>query len=99
MLYGETIAPDELLVDEPFTLIAYFLHPHTLKSLFGLDASELTNGSIDLNYLAVAREMNLQEQLLNEQNLEARFKLINDFILKVSASNIFDYSKILFATN
>jgi AraC-like DNA-binding protein len=99
MLYGQTLLPDELLVDEPFTLIAYFLHPHTLKSLFGLDASELTNGSIDLNYLAVAKEINLQEQLLNEQHLEARLKLMNDFILKVAASNIFDYSKILFATN
>jgi AraC-like DNA-binding protein len=99
ILYGQTILPGELLFNEPFTLIAYFLHPHTLKSLFDIKAGELTDDDIDLNYLKKAKEINLREQLLNEQNLESRLRLLNDFILKLSNESVFDYSKIAFATN
>jgi len=98
MLYGQTVAHDELIFDEPFTLIAYFLHPHALKSLFGMNAGELTDRRIDLNTFRVAREISLQERLLNEPQLADRLEFINDFIAKVSASNIVDCSKILFAT-
>lgn len=98
MLHGQTITHDELVFDEPFVLVAYFLHPHTLRSLFGLNASELTNGRIDLDMFKAAREINLPEQLLNEQQLDKRLTLINDFILKLSVSHSVDYSKILFAT-
>ena len=99
MLCGQTISHDELLFNESFTLIAYFLRPHALKSLFGINACELTDGNIDLNYLKSAREINLQEQLLNEQQLDVRLKMMNDYIFELSVSNIFDYAKIAFATN
>jgi AraC-like DNA-binding protein len=98
MLYGQTVAPDELSLDEPFTLIAYFLHPYSLNTLFGLNASELTNSNVDLNYLMPGGKFDLEEQLLNEQRLELRLALINDFLLNLSGSKSFDYSKIAFAT-
>ena len=43
----------------PFTTIQTVLKPHALKTLFGLDASTLTNGSTDLNKLA-ADDLNMQ---------------------------------------
>ena len=98
MLYGQTITHDELCFEEPFVLIAYFLHPHALKSLFGMNAGELTNKRIDLNTFKAACEISLQERLLNELQLTNRLELINDFIVKASASNMADCAKIVFAT-
>src|SRR6187397_2482239 len=41
-LFGQTIKPVELYTTGHFTLIAYFFHPHILKTLFGFNANELT---------------------------------------------------------
>lgn len=97
-LYGQIIQPEKLLFKETFTLIAYFLHPHSLKALFGINASELTNDLIDLNSIKQARKINLQEQLLNETSLAGRLQILDAFILKLSEENNIDNRKIFFAT-
>lgn len=98
-LYGQTIAPDGLDFDGGFTLIAYFLHPHTLASLFDISAGELTDECIDLNDLKRARAMHLREQLLHEPSLQVRLQLIDDFILKLSALSNDQYDTIFFLAN
>src|SRR5690349_13642532 len=42
-LYGQTVLPDELIFNSSFMLIAYFLYPHSIGSLFKIKASDLTN--------------------------------------------------------
>jgi AraC-like DNA-binding protein len=98
-LYGQTVQPDALAIKENFTLIAYFLYPQSLKSLFGLSAAEFTDKCIDLNFLKLAREPGLQERLLNASSLNERLQLMNGFILKLSGLNNTDDRKIVFATN
>lgn len=98
-LYGQTITPGQLSFGGPVTLIAYFLHPHALKALFGIDANELTNCSIDLNNLKPVKESNLQEQLLNEPTLNGRLMLMNNLILKLASANQIDTAKLTFATH
>ena len=51
-LFGQTIIPDKLWIKENFTLIAYFLEPYSLTSLFGIAARELTDRPVDLNLLS-----------------------------------------------
>lgn len=98
-LYGQTILPDELSFNNSFTLIAYFLQPHSLKALFDIKASELTNDFLDLNDIKEAKEISLQERLLNEPSLNKRLQLINDFIEKLSTLSNSDNSKTIFVTN
>ena len=98
-LYGQTILPGELSFTGNFTLIAYFLHPHALKTLFEINAGELTNGCIDLHTIKQAREINLQEQLLNAATLHERLRLIDDFILQLSGLHNTPDKKIIFATS
>jgi AraC-like DNA-binding protein len=100
VLYGQTILPGELSFTGNFTLIAYFLLPHALKTLFGMYAGELTDGYIDLHTIKQARETNLQEQLLNAATLHDRLQLIDDFLLKRSSGlhNTPD-KRIIFATS
>ncbi|WP_419701988.1 helix-turn-helix domain-containing protein [Mucilaginibacter sp. NFX135] len=84
VLYGQNIKPIELHTRGYVIIIAYFLYPHMLKALFGIDAKELTNISIDLNYSEPARSMSLQEQLLNTISLDKRLQLMNNYVLKLA---------------
>lgn len=97
-LLGQTVLPGHLTFKGAVTLIAYFLHPHALKALFAIDAGELTDRSIDLNYLQLAKQISLQEQLLNAVTLNDRLGILNDFILKLSIKDNYDNAKLSFAT-
>src|SRR5688572_8285715 len=97
-LYGQTINPGELSITDGFTLIAYFLYPNALTSLFGIEAKELTDGCMELTFLKQAKEYNLQEQLLNTRMLNFRLDLLNNFIKKLADNAIAIDSKTEFAT-
>jgi len=79
-LFGQTVVPETLTFTEDFTLIAYFLKPLSLFSLFGITAPELTDHPIDLNLLASQKRINLQEQLLNAGTIEKMITLLNNYI-------------------
>jgi AraC-like DNA-binding protein len=98
-LYGQVIAPDELKFREEVILIAYFLHPHTLKTLFTFNAAEFVNNCIDFNELAAVRKVNLQEQLLNAGSPEACITLLNNFIFSIPERSRMDVRPIAFATD
>ncbi|HVI44186.1 MAG TPA: helix-turn-helix domain-containing protein [Chitinophaga sp.] len=85
VLYGQHVRPIELRTSGYVIVIAYFLYPHMLKGLFGYDAKELTDASIDLDLTEPARGMCLQEQLLNAPDLRHRMQLIDNFIRKLAA--------------
>jgi len=98
-LYGQTIKPNELTIQSDFTLIAYFLYPNTLISLFGIGASELTDGCMELVFLKQAKTYRLQEQLLNTTILSCRLDLLNRFIKQLADHAISTDHKTEFATS
>lgn len=95
-LYGQCVKPTELFLRGRFMMIAYFLYPHTIKALFGLDAKELTDIHIDLSLMQPARGVNLQEQLANAPSLEARLQLLNGYLKKLGTP--IHHDAIVFAT-
>lgn len=98
VLYGQTIKPVGLHTQGRLTLIAYFLYPHALKTLFGFDANELTDLGIDLQLLSPAREMNIKEQLLNAGSLDSRLQIMNRYVSGLSqAKGAIVNQAILFA--
>jgi len=86
VLYGQNLKPFEFYAAGHLTIIAYFLHPHIVSSLFGLSANEITELCIDLSLFNAAREINLKEQLLNARSLQARLDLMNNYILQLSGN-------------
>jgi AraC-like DNA-binding protein len=79
-LFGQTISPDSLTLNTDFTLIAYFLKPHTLISLFGVPAFELTDKPIDLNLLSPQKTISLQDKLLNCKDIEEMISSLDNYI-------------------
>jgi hypothetical protein len=51
LLFGQTVQPQQLLINGNFTLIAFFLQPCVLGDLFGVSAIELTDQPIAMDLL------------------------------------------------
>ena len=98
-LFGQTVVPDMLTINDHFILIAYFLKPYSLISLFGISAQELTDNPIDLNLLSSYTATNLQEQLLNADSTDTMIFLLDEFLLKLSTKIKADIRLIKYATN
>jgi len=73
VLYGQNTKPLQLHTAGEVVVIAYFLYPWLLPSLFGYSAAELTDQGIDLSLYGPARKSNLKEQLLNISSGELNF--------------------------
>ncbi|MES2807732.1 MAG: helix-turn-helix domain-containing protein [Bacteroidota bacterium] len=83
LLFGQTILPEFLTFRNDFTLIAYFLKPFALMTLFGVAAYELTDQIIDLNLLSPQQATELQERLLNAESVANRLALMDAYINKL----------------
>ena len=80
-LFGQTILPDKLQIKDNFTLIAYFLKPYSLISLFGISAQELTDKPVDFNLLS--KKTDLQEQLLNSDTASEMILVLDNYIFSL----------------
>ena len=97
-LFGQTVFPETLTIQDNFTLIAYFFKPFALLSLFGVSAQELTDNPIDLNLLTPKKTLELQEQLLNADSTEKMLCLLDNYIYCLITKVRSDLRSIKFAT-
>ena len=72
-LYGQTVKPTELNLGGQFKTIGVCFYPYALKSMFGFDASELTNSCVDLTLLL----NNFKEPLLNASSLKNQVEIFS----------------------
>ena len=78
MLFGQTVLPQQLLIQHNFKLVAYFLKPFALGALFNISASELTDQPVALDLLTGKSE--LEERLLNTATTCELLQLIDDYL-------------------
>lgn len=86
-LFGQTISPESLTLNDDFILIAYFLKPYSLVSLFNIQAIELTDKPIDLNLLSPQKTVSLQERLLNSKTIDDMVLKLDDYIFQLINSS------------
>jgi AraC-like DNA-binding protein len=98
-LFGQTVLPETLTINDNFTLIAYFLKPHSLISLLGVSAQELTDNPIDLNLLSHCKAARVKEQLLNATSTTQMLALLDDYVFSLTTKIKVDTDLIKYATN
>ncbi|MBD2701632.1 helix-turn-helix transcriptional regulator [Spirosoma sp. BT702] len=97
-LYGQTIRHREIHASEPFKAMGICFTPLALKTIFGLDAHELTDTCLDLNELLGNHDRFLQEQFWTATSLEQRINLLSNYLeeqLRINAiqtDNLTDYA-------
>ena len=82
-LYGQTVKPIELTVDGPFRVIVFQFYPHVIKSLYGVNANELTHTCIDVNLLPVGVNISLTDHLLNTASTDKQVELMASHIKRM----------------
>lgn len=78
-LYGQATTHAEISMGKA-TAIGICFHPNALKSIFGLNADELTDDCIDLNVLEQKQHATLTERLLNTENTTQRIELLSNYL-------------------
>lgn len=87
LLYGQTTRYTELHTTGAICSIGVCCYPHALKSVFGLNADELTNTCLDLDLLAVTKDFYLAEKLSDTPSLAAKIDIISAFIFNQISKN------------
>jgi AraC-like DNA-binding protein len=82
-LYGQTVKPIEIGTTGSFSFIIFFLYPHVIKSLFGLDAHEITNSCLEFEYMPFRNVKDLVKKLEGNAYLEVKAEQIADYLLNV----------------
>jgi len=82
-LYGQMIAPFELLVAAPYSMIAFQLYPLASKLLFGVDPKKLNDDCYDLSNIQGATIENPVEALAHS-DISVQMKLIAQFLSKLA---------------
>lgn len=78
-LYGQTTHHSEQNSVGNFRNIGVYLQPTTLKSIFNIEAFELTNQHISIDYLT---KEPILEQLINAGSINEKIEIISKFFLE-----------------
>lgn len=81
ILYGQATRHAALRINGMFNTIGIFFYPHALKSIFGLNADELTDTCIDLDLMANEQGCRLSEQLSNLTSSQAQIDTLCSYLL------------------
>jgi AraC-like DNA-binding protein len=80
-VYGQTIKRTSLYVTGKFKWVGVCFYPHALKSVFGFNASELTDGCLDLNELKINATTAFTEHLFEVKEIGNQIDIISEFLL------------------
>ncbi|NQX42408.1 AraC-type DNA-binding protein [Pedobacter steynii] len=79
LLYGQATTHAEISIGKS-RMIGICFFPNALKSVFGLNANELTDTCIDLDLFATEQGYYLREQLLNMGNVSEQINMLCAYI-------------------
>ena len=79
-LYGQTVKRQALYFQGRFETLGICFYPHALKSLFGIDAHELTVSCLDLNLLTARKKDHLEELLLGTNAPPRQIELLSSYL-------------------
>ncbi|GAB3643424.1 DUF6597 domain-containing transcriptional factor [Spirosoma arcticum] len=79
-LFGQSTKYAEIALRGQFSTVGVYFYPNALKSIFGLNAEELTNSCLDLNMLAAKQGSHLLEQLSNAPSINSQIELLSSYL-------------------
>ncbi|SHF10923.1 helix-turn-helix domain-containing protein [Pedobacter caeni] len=86
LLYGQATTHAEISLGKS-TMIGLCFFPNALKSIFGLNANELTDTCMDLDLLATKQGYYLREQLLNMDSISAQINMLCAYLFAEICKN------------
>ena len=82
-LYGQTVKPIEITASGSFRMIVIYLYPHVVKSLFGIEAREITDTCLDFDLLPFTAGKDFIARLSEEISIEHQIHRLLNFLIKL----------------
>jgi len=86
-LYGQTEKPVRFSAAGSIGAVGICFQPHALKSVFGMDAHELTNACLDLDIFSSKKQGRLSERLFDKRTVEGRVDLLSHYLTERVENN------------
>lgn len=80
-IYGQTVKPISISVSGNYKIVMIYLYPHVVKTLFGLNAKELTDKCLDVSLALIGQKYAITEKLLNEKSEINQIELLKMFMV------------------
>lgn len=94
-LYGQATTFASISSAEQFSTIGVCFYPHALKSVFGLNAHELTDSCLDFDLFSGINGDRLNERMLNAPSLKDQIELLSQYLLSQIKLNNTDADGII----
>lgn len=88
-MYGQTTRHSRQLVSGIFKNIGIYFQPHALKSIFGIDAQEMTDLEVDLRDIVPMRD--IVYHLMTSGNESDQILIISDYLNRCISNNKIRY--------
>ena len=82
-LYGQTVKPIEITALGSFRMIIVYLYPHVVKSLFGIEAREITDTCLDFDLLPFTGGKDFIARLSEDVSIEHQIHRLSNFLLQL----------------
>ncbi|MEC5142056.1 helix-turn-helix domain-containing protein [Chitinophaga sp. 212800010-3] len=87
MVYGQSTRYTELSLTGTICTIGVCCYPNALRSVFGINANELTDGCMDLNLMSASGKYRLTEKLADALSLTEKIQVIAAFLFDEISKN------------
>jgi AraC-like DNA-binding protein len=95
-LYGQTVDPITIDTIGAYTVVIFQLQPAAIKTLFGVDAHELTDGCIDYQQFTGQEGRDLLNRLMDEDDADRQIALIKSSLLNLLAKKQVETDSAMF---
>ena len=82
-VYGQTVKPVEFLPRGAFRMIIFYFYPHIVKSLYGLNSSEVTDTCLDLSLIRTPTLMESIHKLQDTQSAVQQVEIISSYLTRI----------------
>ena len=86
-LYGQATTHVETSLKGKFSTIGIVFYPHVLKTVFGIDANELTDTCLDLGQEAQKQGYHLTERLSDCRSNNEKIEILSSYLLFLAKKN------------
>ena len=94
-LYGQSTKFTELTLNGKMNAIGIYLHPSSLKLIFGLNPEELTDSCLDVDELSKKSGFSLLEQLYDAKTAKQRIEILSVFLFLNIKANDFNKNEVM----
>jgi len=82
-LYGQTLTRTHIYLEGSFDTIGVCLFPNALKSIFGMDAHELTDSCVDFRLLPNRRDAFPADRFLNATSGDEQINILSEYLFSL----------------